>query len=189
MRILYFKVNGWWLFVFFCPFFLVFQKRNIRSNVRLVIFPFFLCLLLVIIQVLVNSELDKPKNKCGCTCVDTNGDGKCERVCGIEYSTLDQVVTCAIPSPPEWPPLLQVPAPEYRAVLTDFISHADLPNESCKRTGSCPVAILLTGSNRTLGQSMQLLFLVMIYFFVIDFLPCWTWDYLNWCICASSTTL
>ncbi|XP_027125730.1 ABC transporter A family member 7 isoform X1 [Coffea arabica] len=133
---------------------LTFQKRNIRSNVRLVIFPFFLCLLLVIIQVLVNSELDKPKNKCGCTCVDTNGDGKCERVCGIEYSTLDQVVTCAIPSPPEWPPLLQIPAPEYRAVLTDFISHADLPNESCKRTGSCPVAILLTGSNRTLGQSL-----------------------------------
>lgn len=133
---------------------LTFQKRNIRSNVRLVIFPFLLCLLLLILQVLVNSILDKPENKCGCTCIDTNGDGKCEKVCGIEYSTLDQVGTCPIPSPPEWPPLLQIPAPEYRAVQTDFISDAALPNESCKRTGSCPAAILLTGSNRTLGQSL-----------------------------------
>ncbi|KAL3513214.1 hypothetical protein ACH5RR_025931 [Cinchona calisaya] len=133
---------------------LTFQKRNFRSNIRLVTFPFVLCLLLLIIQILVNKELDKPSNKCGCTCIDTNGDGKCEEVCGIQYSTLDQVATCPIPSPPQWPPLLQIPAPEYRAVQTDFISYADLPNESCKRTGSCPVTILLTGKNQTLGQSL-----------------------------------
>ncbi|PON57305.1 ABC transporter A, ABCA [Parasponia andersonii] len=131
---------------------LTFQKRNIKTNIRLISFPFILCLLLVLIQSLVNHELDKPENKCGCTCIDTNGDGKCEEVCGLEYSTLDQGSWCAIPKPPEWPPLLQVPAPEYRAVTSDVIPFSDLPNESCKRTGSCPVTLLFTGNNQSLGE-------------------------------------
>ncbi|CAL5362178.1 unnamed protein product [Camellia sinensis] len=133
---------------------LTFQKRNIRANLRLVFFPFYFCLILVLVQTLVNKELDKPKNKCGCTCIDTNGDGKCERVCGIEYSTLDQVSSCSIPSPPEWPPLLQIPAPEFRAVRTDFLSFTDLPDESCRSSGSCPATILFTGNNQSLGQSL-----------------------------------
>ncbi|GMQ10533.1 hypothetical protein CsSME_00053494 [Camellia sinensis var. sinensis] len=131
---------------------LTFQKRNIRANLRLIFFPFYFCLILVLVQTLVNKELDKPKNKCGCTCIDTNGDGKCERVCGIEYSTLDQVSSCSIPSPPEWPPLLQIPAPEFRAVRTDFLSFTDLPDESCRSSGSCPATILFTGNNQSLGQ-------------------------------------
>ncbi|CAI9112239.1 OLC1v1012658C1 [Oldenlandia corymbosa var. corymbosa] len=132
-----------------------FQKRNIRSNLRLVIFPFLLCLVLNLIQVLVNRELDKPSFRCGCTCVDTDGDGKCEEKCGIEYSSMDQAPFCPIPSPPEWPPLLQIPAPQYRAVQADFIPFEDLPSDSCKKTNSCPVTILLTGSNLTLGQSLS----------------------------------
>ncbi|KAL7618740.1 hypothetical protein Lser_V15G00407 [Lactuca serriola] len=117
---------------------LTFQRRNFKTNLRLVLFPVFLCLLLVSLQYLVNIELDKPSLKCGCTCIDQDGDGECERVCGIEYSDLDQVATCSIPSPPEWPPLLQVPAPQYRAVRTDrLLSFGDLPNDSCTSTGSC----------------------------------------------------
>uniref|UniRef100_A0A7N0V1R9 ABC transporter domain-containing protein n=1 Tax=Kalanchoe fedtschenkoi TaxID=63787 RepID=A0A7N0V1R9_KALFE len=133
---------------------LTFQKRNIKTNIRLVSFPFLLCLLLVLLQSLINNELDKPENKCGCTCIDTNGDGQCERVCGIQYSDLDQVSYCPIPSPPEWPPLLQIPAPEYRAVSTNYIASNDFPNESCRRTGSCPAAVLFTGNNQTLGQNL-----------------------------------
>ncbi|KAL8465014.1 hypothetical protein ACS0TY_034480 [Phlomoides rotata] len=132
---------------------LTFQKRNIKTNIRLVVSPFFLCLLLLLIQILVNRELDKPSNRCGCTCVDT-GNGQCETRCGIEYSTLDQVFTCPIPHPQEWPPLLQVPAQQHRAVRTDFISHRDLPDDSCKRTGSCPVTMLISGNNQTFGQSV-----------------------------------
>ncbi|KAF5957628.1 hypothetical protein HYC85_004853 [Camellia sinensis] len=89
---------------------LTFQKRNIKENVRLILFPFLLCVLLVLVQSLINTELDKPKNKCGCAC--SNGKDICEsneRVCGIQYSTLSQVATCPIPSPPEWPPLFQIP--------------------------------------------------------------------------------
>ncbi|KAL3716505.1 hypothetical protein ACJRO7_008151 [Eucalyptus globulus] len=121
---------------------LTFQKRNIKTNIRLISFPFVLCLLLVLIQSLVNHELNKASNKCGCECIDTNGDGQCEKVCGIQYSTIDQVGTCPMQNPPEWPPLLQIPAPQYRAVI----------NDSCRRTGSCPATILFTGNNQSLGE-------------------------------------
>lgn len=134
---------------------LTFQKRNIKTNIRLISFPFVLCLLLVLIQGLVNRQLDKPENRCGCTCINQNQDGTCEKkVCGIEYSTLDQGSSCPIPSPPKWPALLQVPSPLFRAVKTDFFPFKDLPDESCIQTGSCPVTILLTGKNRSLGQGL-----------------------------------
>ncbi|XP_043704668.1 ABC transporter A family member 7-like isoform X2 [Telopea speciosissima] len=133
---------------------LTFQKRNSKTNIRLISFPFFLCLLILLIQSLVNSELNKPKYKCGCSCIDTNGTGTCEQVCGIQYSTLDQAASCAISSPQKWPALLQVPAPQYRAVRTDFIPFTDVPDGSCRGTGSCPAAILLTGNNRSLGENL-----------------------------------
>ncbi|KAF5734705.1 ABC transporter A family member 7 [Tripterygium wilfordii] len=131
---------------------LTFQKRNISANVRLISFPFFLSVLLVLIQSLVNNQLDSASNNCGCACIDTNGDGRCERVCGLQYSDLDQAGTCPIPSPQEWPPLLQIPAPEYRAVRTDFVSFTDLPDESCRSTGSCPATLLYTGNNQSLAE-------------------------------------
>jgi hypothetical protein len=59
-----------------------------KANIRLIAFPIILCLLLVILQALVNSQLDKPSNNCGCACIDTRGDGKCVKVCGLEYSDL-----------------------------------------------------------------------------------------------------
>ncbi|XP_070027324.1 ABC transporter A family member 7-like isoform X3 [Nicotiana sylvestris] len=134
---------------------LIFQKRDVKSNIRLISVPIILCLLLVLIQNLVNKNLDTPSNRCGCKCVDKNGDGKCEEVCGIEYSDLGQASNCPIPSPSEWPPLLQIPALKYRAVQTDFISYGGLPDDSCKMSGSCPATILLTGSNQTFGESMD----------------------------------
>ncbi|CAI9266699.1 unnamed protein product [Lactuca saligna] len=133
-----------------------FQRRNVKTNLRLILFPLVLCLLLVSLQTIVNIELDKAFLKCGCTCIDKDGDGECERVCGIEYSDLDQVATCSIPSPPEWPPLLQVPAPQYRAVRTDrLLSFGDFPDDSCTSTpSSCPTTVLMTGNNQSLGESL-----------------------------------
>ncbi|XP_047149989.1 ABC transporter A family member 7-like isoform X2 [Vigna umbellata] len=131
---------------------LTFQKRNVKTNVRLIMFPFLLCLLLVLLQRLVDSQLDKAENKCGCECVRREGDTCVEEECGIEHSDLDQVTTCAIPNPPEWSPLLQVPAPQYRAVRTDNFPFSDYPNASCRRNGSCPVTMLFTGTNQSFGE-------------------------------------
>lgn len=123
-----------------------------KTNIRLIAFPFIICLLLVLLQAFINSQLDKPSNNCGCACIDTKGDGQCVKVCGLQYSDLDQAGTCQIPNPPEWPPLLQIPAPEYRAVRTDFFPFTDLPNESCRSSGSCPATFLFTGNNQSLGE-------------------------------------
>ncbi|XP_050255380.1 ABC transporter A family member 7-like [Quercus robur] len=131
---------------------LTYQKRNIKENIRLISFPFFLCLLLVLLQALINQQLDKPSNNCGCQCIDTAGDGQCNKVCGLEYSDIDQAATCPIPNPPGFPPLLQIPSPEYRAVRTDFVPFTDLPDESCRSSGSCPATFLFTGNNQSLGQ-------------------------------------
>ncbi|KAJ6374151.1 hypothetical protein OIU78_029788 [Salix suchowensis] len=133
---------------------LTYQKRNFNANCRLISFPFVLCTLLVITQKLVDNEINKKSNQCGCQCIDTNGDGKCETVCGLQFSDLDQSHSCPVPSPLKWPPLLQVPAPQYRAVRSASNPSTDLPDESCRRTGNCPVTILITGTNQTLGQSL-----------------------------------
>ncbi|KAL5816489.1 hypothetical protein ACOSQ3_024867 [Xanthoceras sorbifolium] len=132
---------------------LTFQKRNVKTNIRLVSFPFILCLLLVLIQNVVDRAFNSSDNKCGCACIRRNLNGDCEEErCGLEFSDLVQASSCPIPSPPEWPPLLQLPAPEYRAVRTDFISFSDLPNELCRSNGSCPATFLLSGNNRSLGE-------------------------------------
>lgn len=136
---------------------LLLQKRNVGANIRLVAFPVVLCLLILALQIvfdkLVNNNSD---NKCGCICIRRNGDKCVEERCGIEYSNSDQAVFCPIPNPPEWPPLLQIPAPEFRAVRNDFMTFTDLPNESCRINGSCPVIFLLTGNNHSFGESMTI---------------------------------
>ncbi|XP_031262245.1 ABC transporter A family member 7-like [Pistacia vera] len=132
---------------------LTFQKRNVKANIRLVAFPIVLCLLILAIQILLDKVVsNNDDNKCGCICVRRNGDECEEERCGIEHSNLNQAVFCRIPNPPEWPPLLQIPAPEYRAVRNDFMTFTDLPNESCKINGSCPAIFLLTGNNRSFGE-------------------------------------
>lgn len=74
-----------------------------------------------------------------------------------------QAGNCPVPTPPEWPPILQIPAPENRAVRTNFVPFADLPDESCRRNGSCPVTLLLTGNNHSLGESNTNLFHCFLY--------------------------
>ncbi|CAD5325146.1 unnamed protein product [Arabidopsis thaliana] len=128
---------------------LTYQKRNIWSNVRLIVIPFYLCVLLVGIQVLFDTQVNNSAdNRCGCRCIHKNGDGKCERKsCGLQYSSLTQASFCAFPNPPPLLPLLQIPRPETRLV--------DPARSSCRRTGSCPVTILVTGNNHTLGETLS----------------------------------
>lgn len=137
-----------------------FQKRNVKTNVKLILFPFVLCILLSLMQRLIDNQFDKAKYKCGCICTNTQGDQCLEKACGIQYSDFDQVGACPIANPSEWPPLLQVPAPEYRAARTDFLP-SDFPNPSCRTNGSCPVTLLFTGNNQSLGQSMYAELLIL----------------------------
>ncbi|KAL6603879.1 hypothetical protein ACP70R_044240 [Stipagrostis hirtigluma subsp. patula] len=138
---------------------LIFQRRNRKGTIRLIIVPIYLCVILSVLQRVINNVLDKPKFKCGCKCVDVNSTGPCQNVCGIQYSTLDQAGSCPIPNPPEWPALLQVPRPEYRAVQDSSGLFTGLPEASCRKSQSCAVSIPFTGVNETLSNVvMQNLF-------------------------------
>jgi hypothetical protein len=134
------------------------QKRNLKTNIGITLFPVLLCVILVVLQGVIDRELDKPKYRCGCACVDPGpaavGDACRRTECGVQHSTLDQVGSCPIPNPTPWPALVQVPRPESRAVRTAGQSFDGLPDPSCRDTGSCPAAVLVTGNNRSLAQSI-----------------------------------
>ncbi|KAM5570460.1 ABC transporter A family member 7-like [Rosa sericea] len=121
---------------------LTYQKRNIRSNITLVLIPFFFIHILAALQSLqknVNKQLSKPD-------------------CGSS-DQFDLTLSCPIPQPQEWAPLLQLPSPDYRAVRSNFLP-SDLPDESCRSRhdergySSCPVTLLLTGNNQSLGETL-----------------------------------
>ncbi|XP_068464668.1 ABC transporter A family member 7-like isoform X1 [Phaseolus vulgaris] len=136
-----------------------FQKRNVKTNVRLILFPVVLCLLLFVLQLLFDTQFDKSIFKCGCACADNRTEiSRCpdsEKRCGVQYSNSFQAALCSIPNPVEWPPLLQLPAPPNRAVRTGFLPFFDLPDVSCRRTDSCPLSLLFTAENHSFAQSVS----------------------------------
>nr|CAB3480862.1 unnamed protein product [Digitaria exilis] len=138
---------------------LCFQKRNLKTNIGITLFPVLLCVILVVLQGVINRELDKPKYRCGCSCVDPGptavGDACRRTECGVQYSTLDQVGSCPIPSPTPWPALVQLPRPESRAVNIAGQPFDGLPNPTCRDTGSCPATVLFTGNNQSLAESLS----------------------------------
>ncbi|KAJ4907157.1 ABC transporter A family member 3 [Raphanus sativus] len=112
---------------------LTYQKRNIWSNVRLIMIPFYLCVVLVGIQALFDSQVNNSlDNQCGCKCIHKTGDEKCQMVCGVEYSTRDQGIFCAVPNPQPWPPLILITLPRYSVV------DANLTDVSCRQRNNCP---------------------------------------------------
>ncbi|KAM7268528.1 hypothetical protein ACFE04_010694 [Oxalis oulophora] len=129
---------------------LSFQKRNIKTNIRLICFPLLLCLIIYFLQIALDIIVDKPGFKCGCACIDTDGDGVCEKTCGLQYSDSVQGLFCATITPQEWLPVIQVPSNISRATRSN--SFTDLPNPSCRTSGTCPATMLFTGGNQTLGQ-------------------------------------
>ncbi|KAK4719446.1 hypothetical protein R3W88_017784 [Solanum pinnatisectum] len=133
---------------------LTFQKRNVKTNVRLILVPILLVLLIRSIEI-SSTAMTYKDTKCGCQCVDKNGTGKCEEVCGLEYSNSLQAPSCEVKEPYEWHPVFQLPESQFSAVKTDVITYPDLPNESCRDSNSCPAIILVTGTDQTFGQSVN----------------------------------
>ncbi|XP_058181545.1 ABC transporter A family member 10-like [Rhododendron vialii] len=121
---------------------LVFQKRRKAANCRLILFPVILCAFLVVVRKfmsLSSGKQPKPFPR-GYVCSDDE----------LYYN----FTLCWIPTPHEYPPLLQIPDSDYRAVRTAFFPFGDLPDGSCKKTNSCPVTVLVTGSNKSLGLDL-----------------------------------
>eukprot|EP00245_Coleochaete_scutata_P004463 TRINITY_DN17100_c0_g1_i1.p1 TRINITY_DN17100_c0_g1~~TRINITY_DN17100_c0_g1_i1.p1 ORF type:complete len:988 (-),score=185.09 TRINITY_DN17100_c0_g1_i1:153-3116(-) len=124
---------------------LTFQKRNCKFNCCLICFPVFLLLLLFLLQQAFNSAFNSDKYKCGCKTFP-NGT----RLCGAEYSTIDQIDRCPIPDPDPAPAVLQIPVQEFRGY------YEGLP-QNCRDNSwlGCPTTILYTGANKTLAEAIS----------------------------------
>lgn len=120
-----------------CHVFLVIQKRNVKTNILLILFPLILSVLLISLQSLINHQLNQPESKCGCVCRDNSTTcNDSDKLCGVQYSDQTQMAACAIPQPHEWPPLLQLPA------------------VYCKENVSCAFNLLFTADNQSFAQSI-----------------------------------
>ncbi|WZY72415.1 hypothetical protein YC2023_004655 [Brassica napus] len=51
--------------------------------------------------------------------------------------------------------MLHIPEPESRAVKAGFFPYSDLPDLSCRKTKTCPLTMLLTGNNQSLGKALS----------------------------------
>ncbi|CAM6105629.1 unnamed protein product [Calypogeia fissa] len=86
-----------------------FQKRSWKTNCCIISLPIIMFIILLAIQSAINAIFGGSKYKCGCQ----NG------VCGIQYSDATQAAFCALPHPPEWAGVMQVPRPQYRAAVLE----------------------------------------------------------------------
>lgn len=134
------------------------QRRAIGTNIFIVLTPVFFCVLLYVLQLLIDNAIDTPSNKCGCLCLnccatDANGTQTCRVTspgnpcrdweecteydstqCGFEYSDAQQAGFCAVPSPSIWPAMVSVPAP-------GFLAHPWSPQGAVLMTGSDPTLV------------------------------------------------
>ncbi|KAL6175530.1 hypothetical protein ACLB2K_052169 [Fragaria x ananassa] len=121
---------------------LTFQKRRLCANITIILIPAFFCTLCALVQYGTETYYVKKS-------VDY-----CKKGQSPYEITSTFPLQCPVPSPIEWPPLLQVPKPYARAVRSDIFPWTDLPDESCMKNENfgCPVTMLITGNNQTLAQ-------------------------------------
>ncbi|XP_015688864.2 ABC transporter A family member 10-like [Oryza brachyantha] len=135
---------------------LVIQRRAGKTNCCVILFPLLLFSVIGGLQIAINIELSRglasgTGSAVDCRCssgatVDANATGG-----------LDCPPQCPLPRAPKWPPVLQIPRPDRRAVRDGdlFPSAGDLPDASCRAAGSCAASFLVTGSNRSFVASMM----------------------------------
>ncbi|XP_020582487.1 ABC transporter A family member 8-like [Phalaenopsis equestris] len=141
---------------------ITFQKRNIRTNLGLIIIPLLLCLMLFGIQKLASLIIIDPEIHCDCgDCMDDPNQESCEDKCSSALDMLQgNSVYCPEAHPAQLPVLFQIPMPQFRATKSrsssssSSIYNSGLPPHSCLKNKSCPVTILITGQNRSLAQSI-----------------------------------
>ncbi|KAG2649449.1 hypothetical protein PVAP13_1NG542900 [Panicum virgatum] len=130
---------------------LVIQRRACKTNCCLVLFPLLLCSVIGGLQIAINRATPRrqypTRFDCGCSnvTVDENAMG------GLSCSD-----ECPLPRARRWPPLLQIPPPEFRAVGDELFPYTGLPDASCRAGGSCAATFLVTGGNQSFVASKSL---------------------------------
>ncbi|GMH40482.1 hypothetical protein BSKO_08386 [Bryopsis sp. KO-2023] len=120
---------------------LMYQRRRPCSNICIVLLPIlFVGLLTALQKLVIDKLLDSRDNKCGCLCLQccntviksscrsgtsddpvfcVDDEEECKKyddtICGIEFSDPEQAVSCSVPKPASWPPIMDIPKERNRA--------------------------------------------------------------------------
>ncbi|EEE56545.1 hypothetical protein OsJ_05860 [Oryza sativa Japonica Group] len=93
---------------------LVIQRRAGKTNCCIVLFPLLLFSAIGGLQIAINVEM--LREFAAAASIDCGGCGGGVAVAANATGGLDCPTRCALPRAPKWPPLLQIPPPERRAV-------------------------------------------------------------------------
>jgi hypothetical protein len=127
----------------------------VKANAGVVLSPAILFILVAILQHFVTKLTTKIDSASECPCDDKGVaiNVSFHEICSTGLPNI-QPYLCRVRSPQKWPPLLQVPKPEFRAVRSPSPSlpFNDLPTSCVKK--SCPTTFLVTAANRSFSQGI-----------------------------------
>nr|CAB3446090.1 unnamed protein product [Digitaria exilis] len=131
---------------------LVIQRRNCRANCCLVCFPFLICSLLGVTQLIivlsfVSSRARTPGTDCG-YCNASTKSWMENTVGGLNCPT-----ECPLPIAPKWPPVLQLPVDSDIENGPGSFNSTDLTDTSIRRQS--PTTFLVTGTNQAFAESVM----------------------------------
>lgn len=123
------------------------------ENIRLIVIPVLLVMLLYGLKSATNAFSKETASKCSCDCTLVNNEYICTIKC--EDGRKDDARTsCPVTNPDSKLPMIQLPNAESRAVRNNLFKSNDFPDETCRRKGTCPVLVLLTGNDASLGKGI-----------------------------------
>ncbi|KAF8691503.1 hypothetical protein HU200_040649 [Digitaria exilis] len=133
---------------------LVIQRRNCRANCCLVCFPFLICSLLGVTQLIivlsfVSSRARTPGTDCG-YCNASTKSWMENTVGGLNCPT-----ECPMPIAPKWPPVLQLPVDSDIENGPGSFNSTDLTDTSIRRAKQSPATFLVTGTNQAFAESVM----------------------------------
>ncbi|EFN55401.1 hypothetical protein CHLNCDRAFT_23609, partial [Chlorella variabilis] len=129
------------------------QKRKWLSNAVLLAAPFLICMLLWVLQDVINQQLDARSFRCGCKCLSCCDWAYNDSECGFLFSTTDQAGFCAVEEPPLWPALLEVPQEQHRGPKAANVMPAALPTPPSIPPTDAPM--LYTGADPAEAQRLM----------------------------------
>ncbi|KAJ4809127.1 ABC transporter A family protein [Rhynchospora pubera] len=135
---------------------IAYQKRRMKPNLGVVLSPALLFIMIIILQGFIDKLTTAIDKATECPCDDRGMaiNATFRETCATGIPNINPIM-CRVRSPQKWPPLVQVPKPEFRAARSTDMPFNDLPDLCTKDNYSCPTAFLITATNRSFAQGLM----------------------------------
>ncbi|KAJ3687005.1 hypothetical protein LUZ61_016169 [Rhynchospora tenuis] len=135
---------------------IAYQKRRMKANIGIVLSPALLFIMIIILQGFIDKLTSAIDDATECPCDDRGVaiNATFRETCATGIPNINPIM-CRVRSPQKWPPLVQVPKPEFRAARSTYMPYNDLPDLCTKDNYSCPTTFLMTATNRSFAQGLM----------------------------------